>query len=194
MEKKRDISIIMGQQGAGKTTLLKELLRKSGIRRRITVDTLGEHEGGAVVTTPPELVKAIDRKTFNAVVRFDDEQEGFVWACKAARAAKDCLLVVDEIDMYSNAFKAPKEMSWLVRYGRHNAVNMICIARRPADLWKTLRANANNIFMLRVVDPDDQKYLGSFIGRDLAESLKDLKDLEYICWQRGTVSRGRTKF
>lgn len=200
LEKKRDISIIMGQQGAGKTTLLKELLRKSPLKRRIIVDSLDEFSCGVEISTPQQLKQMVDRgffkkeKTFNVVFRFKDEKVGFVLACDLATSAKNCLLVVDEVDMYSNAYKAPPEFSWLVRYGRHNAVNMICIARRPADLWKTLRANANNIYMLRVVDPDDQKYLGSFIGRDLAESLKDLKDLEYICWKRGKVKRGKTHF
>lgn len=184
----------MGQQGAGKTTLLKELLRKSPIKRRITVDTLGEHDKGLIVTHPKQLIRAAKLPAFDIAVRFDNETDGFIWACRVARAAKECLLVVDEIDMYSNAHKAPASFSWLVRYGRHNAVHLICIARRPADLWKTLRANANNIYMLRIVDPDDAKYLGTFIGKDLAEHLKDLKDLEYYCWQRGDVSYGRTRF
>lgn len=172
-------------------------MRKHPLKRRIIVDTLGEHEDGVIVTTPLQLSNAVSddlKKSFNVIVRFEDEQKGFVWSCKAARAAKKCVLIVDEIDMYSNAYKAPKAMSWLVRYGRHNAVYMICIARRPADLWKTLRANANNIYMLRIVDPDDQKYLGSFISQELAIKLKDLKDLEYVCWQRGKVSHGRTHF
>lgn len=169
-------------------------MRKHPSKRRIIVDTLGEHEDGVIVTTPSQLVEAVDKKRFSVIVRFEDEQKGFIWSCKAARAAKDCILIVDEIDMYSNAFKAPPEMSWLVRYGRHNAVHMICIARRPADIWKTLRANTNNFYMLRVVDPDDQKYLGTFISQELALKLKDLKDLEYVCWQRGKVYHGRTHY
>lgn len=199
-EKKRKITIIMGQQGAGKSTLLKELLRKDGSKRRIVVDALGEFEDGVVVSTPSELAKAVSKARFNVIIRFDPRKgfkpiDGFIWGCKAATAAKRCSLVVDEVDMYSDAWDAPDEFSWLVQYGRHHAVTMYCIARRPKDLWKSLRANANEIYMLRMIDPDDQKYLAAFIGKGPAAKLKDLKTLHYVCYHGdGRITSGRTSF
>lgn len=194
-EKKREIILILGMQGAGKTTLLKELLRKSPIRRRIIVDTLGEHTSGVIASTPLALINAASKPEFTIRVRFKRAQEGFEWACKVANAAKRCLLIVDEIDMYSNAWEAPEAMEWLVRYGRHAAVGMICIARRPPDLWKTLRANANKIYVLRCSEKDDLKYLSNLIGKEAAEKLKTFKDLEYFCWDaKGGLVRGRTSF
>lgn len=191
----------MGQQGAGKSTLLKELLRKDPSRhRRIIVDALGEFEDGVVVSTPAELARAVKKARFNVVVRFDPRKglkpiDGFIWACKAAIAAKRCSLVVDEVDMYSDASDAPEDFSWLVQYGRHHAVNLFCVARRPKDIWKSLRANANEIYMLRTIDPDDQKYLAAFIDRKLAAELRDLKTLHYVCYHGdGRITRGRTSF
>lgn len=194
-EKKREIILILGMQGAGKTTLLKELMKKSPIKRRIIVDTLGEHSSGVIASTPLQLIEAASQATFTIRVRFRKAMEGFEWACKTAAAAKRCLLVVDEIDMYSNAWEAPESMEWLVRYGRHAAVGMICIARRPPDLWKTLRANANKIYILRCSERDDLKYLANLIGKEEAEALKSFKDLEYICWDaKGGLTRGRTRW
>ena len=189
------MSVILGQRGSGKSTLLKELLRKKASKRIIVIDTLGEHgEARKVIRTPQELVKALMAKEFNIAVQFDDELDGFMWACRAAYAAQDCVLVVEEVDFYIKAGSAPTPFSLLVRYGRHKGVEMICIARRPPDLWRNLTANADNIYSLRTIEPRDIRYLSDFIGTDAAFQLKGLKDLEYVCYSRGKVTRGKTQF
>jgi len=195
IKKKAEISVILGVRGAGKSTLLRELLKKKSSKRVIVIDTLGEHsKGRKVVTSPVELVKAVKAKRFNIAVKFDDADIGFDWACRVAYAAENLVLVVEEVDWYVKAGYAPVPFGKLVRYGRHKSVEMICIARRPPDMWRNLTANADNLFMLRTTEPRDLKYIEEFIGKESSLQLKTLKDLEYLCYKMGVVSRGRTKF
>lgn len=194
MKKTAEISIILGKRGCGKSTLAKELLRKTPFNRVIVVDTLGEHaKGRKVVRTVPELLAAVRGKQFNLAVQFTDAQDGFVWACKAAYAAQDLMLFCEEVDFYIKANYAPEAFSVLVRYGRHKGVAMMCISRRPPDLWRNLTANADSLYIFQTTEPRDIRYLSEFMGGE-AERLKGLGKLEYLCYRNGETTNGRTRF
>lgn len=156
---------------------------------------MAEHGGGRrVVRTPLELVSAVKARTFNLAVQFSDELEGFDWACRTAYAAGDLMFVVDEVDFYIKAGFAPKPFSKLVRYGRHKGVAMMCISRRPPDLWRNLTANTDNIYSFFMHEPRDLKYLADFMGDENAQKLKTLGKLEYMHYRNGEVRRGKTRF
>lgn len=175
--------------------MLKEVLRQRASKRVLVIDTLGEHgKGRQVIKTPGALVKAVMQRTFDIAVQFEDALDGFSWACRAAYAAEDLILVCEEVDYYIKANYAPPPFSLLVRYGRHKGVEMVCVSRRPPDMWRNLTANANNIIAFRTVEPRDVRYLAEFIGEKTAARLRELKTLEYIRWSDGEVSRGRTSF
>ena len=162
----------------------------------IVVDTLGEYaaRGRTVVKTPLELIQAVKRRSFDVAVQFDDEGAGFDWACRVAYEVGNLTLVCEEVDFYITAAHAPRPFSRLVRYGRHRGVAMVCISRRPPDLWRNLTAQADRIFCFRTIEPRDIKYLSEFMGTDTAARLRDLKPLHFICYHNGEVTHGRVRF
>ncbi len=195
MKKTAEITVILGKRGSGKSTLARELLKRAGDKRVIVIDTFGEHGAGrTVVRSVPELFEAVKRKAFNIAVQFEDADAGFSWACRVAYAARDLMLVCEEVDFYIKANYAPEPFSLLVRYGRHKGVAMTCISRRPPDLWRNLTANADSIFSFQTIEPRDIRYLAEFMGAQNAEGLRSLGKLEYIKYCNGEVSHGRTHF
>lgn len=192
MNKRAPITCILGKRGSGKSTLLKELVKKGGYKRVIVVDTLGEHgEGRRIVRTPTGLIGAVKTKAFNVAVQFVKATEGFRWACDVAYAVGDLALVVEEADFYITAWRAPECFEKLVRYGRHRGVEMICVSRRPPDLWRNLTANADYLCVFRTTEPRDIRYLQEFMG-EAALRLKVIKEFEYLRWHNGEVSHEKT--
>lgn len=191
-KKTAEITVILGKRGSGKSTLARDLLRAAP-ERVIIVDTLGEHgKGRTIVRSVAELFAAIKRRAFNVAVQFENAEEGFTWACRVAYAAGGLTLFIDEIDFYIKANYAPEPFSMLVRYGRHKSVEMICIARRPPDLWRNLTANADGIYCFRTIEPRDLKYLGEFIP-GAAVSLPALKPFHYVCYYNGEIAGGKVE-
>ena len=190
-----EISVIIGKRGSGKSTLLKELLRKKPATRVLVVDTLGEHgKGRTVIRTPLDLLAEIEKGCFNIALQLDDPEKAYHYACKAAWAYRDMVLVCEEVSWYIKAGHAPKPFQTLVRFGRHRGVEMFCISRRPQELWRELTANCDNIYSFFTIEPRDIKYLADFMGEMNAEKLKELKKLEYIHYKNGEVRRGKTRF
>ena len=123
-------------------------------------------------------------------------KEGFDFICRVAKAVGkdygDCLLVVDEVDFYVQPGYAPGPFSELVRIGRHWGVEMICMARRPASVWRNLTANADHLCVFLTHEPRDITYLSEFLTRPVAESLRVLDKFCFIQYSNGEVTRGRT--
>lgn len=192
---KAAISVIFGARGYGKSTRAREIVR--GKKRLIVVDTLGEHGAGRKkIKTPSELVAAVKADSFNLALQFDDAHFGFDWACRVARAVRNATLMVDEVDNYVTAGGAPPPFDWLVRYGRHNGVELVCIARRPPDVWRNLTANADYIYAFYTIEPNDVRYFEKYIGQSSARGLRDLKPYNYLCYnalERGAITYGKTK-
>jgi len=155
------------------------------------IDTLGEYgTGRKVVTSPSELIFELKKTRFDVAVQFPDAIDGFDWACRAAYAVGNMLLLVEEADFYIKAGSAPQCFSLLVRYGRHRGVEMICISRRPPDLWRNLTANSDQLYCFRSHEPRDIKYLSAYMGK-AAEMLPHLKPFHYLQYDNGIIKNGK---
>jgi len=87
--------------------------------------------------------------------------------------------LIDEIDMISSPTSIPKELDSLIRYGRHQEVDIIATARRPAEVHRNLTANSDDIYVYQTHEPRDLSYLSRFMDVDKIKSLEQYSCLHY---------------
>lgn len=161
-------------------------------RRIVVIDTLGEYKvkGAKVFTEAAPLIEHIKKnRSFFVIAQFRKEaKRKFNRVCHAVELVKNILFIVEEVDYYISANYAPSGFDSLVRYGRHADVEMICVARRPQNMWRDLTANADFMYSCKVTEPRDVDYLSQceYIGKKGAQIISKLKRYEYvICTDEG---------
>jgi len=159
----------------GKSSLSRLLLTQ--IRRKLVLDTLGDdYDRGCIVESAELLRRYYNRvrtfEDFTAILRpkSDADIDGFF---HVARHAWNCWIIVDEVDRYCNATHAHPDLYWIINYGRHRLLNVVGIARRPAEVARTLTANADWRVALQVTEERDLKYLANYMDVSRLPSLDE---------------------
>ena len=165
----------MGKKGSGKTELAKYL--SSEHERLIVWDFLGQFECNDIANHTKIIEKALANSVFNISIRLPDHY--FPDICTLVKQKGNCLFVVDEIDMISSPTSIPKELDYLIRYGRHHSVDLITTARRPAEMHRNLTANADDIYVYHTHEPRDLSYLSRFLDIEVIGGLKQYEYLHY---------------
>ena len=176
------VLFIGGRKGSGKTYLAKEIAE--GEDRCVSIDNLGQFDNMEVCTgyeaCARALVKAEKRKKFKLALRTNSVEEdirlmGLVFLMQKVT------LICDETSKYVSPSFMPEEIEQLVRYGRHQAINQVYMARRPAEINRELTAQADVIVTFRQHEPRDVKYLSDFMGPEAKQS-KNLGNYKVMVW------------
>ncbi|MBA7496241.1 hypothetical protein ES702_06840 [subsurface metagenome] len=156
------IQTIIGKRGRGKTTLAKQFIKESTAAQIHILDFLGEYH---------DLND--DRLTIARDSLYGFCQ--FAWESSSPRFKT--LVVFDEIDLYG---KNDPHISFLYRYGRHKALDLIGVSRRFYDLPVIIRALTDEFCLFQITEERDTNYLKRFISDDILSKIIHLGNYQYI--------------
>lgn len=160
------IHAILGHKGSGKSRLARAIIAPS--RKLVVVDTLGEHAGLAERVTVEQLVSALaaDPEAYRYSIRPTDYGE-VEWLERVAAARPGSCLFIDEIDFWYTDCRAVigPGLNALVRYGRHYDQSVVAVARRPADMSRTVTSQAT-LWCFPMMEPRDRVYVQQFSSLD----------------------------
>lgn len=83
----------------------------------------------------------------------------------------NCLLVLDEVDLYG---KNNSAIEFIYRYGRHRNIEIVAVSRRFYDLPVIIRALTDYFFIFRITEKRDLEYLSRYIDNSRLEKIRSL--------------------
>lgn len=191
-----DNRVFLGVGGSGKSTLARHQ-SWSLCPRVIVCDPNGEpaNEAGAFVVEDKAELVALMREPAQRVCwrGFDlyGEEEGLEWAARVAMAAGDCLLVMDETDLFTPFITFTSAAYRIWNTGRHHGCRVFAIARSPFAIPRTFTRNTTRVMVFGTQEPSDLAYLAGtrtkpgLIGPAAAEAVAKLPKYHAVDWQRG---------
>lgn len=174
------IILLFGQKGCGKTYLANKLcqaLYQAGHRIICVAPSAGfNFIEGPIITQayPGEYEKLAGR----SVVVHPSNDIAAELAISFAWNLGRCTLVIDEIDLYCTPWDVYGDLLNIIKYGRHKEINLIGIAQRPANVNRSLTAQADVKIIFRITEPTDLKYLQKFC-QVVPDSVRGLPDHKY---------------
>ena len=208
VEQKEAIRIgIFGASGSGKTYRARELTAKSN--RLIVFDGLGEFARNNTFDFFQSLegLKKAMQKDFMRGFRYVflprygyevEEldalsryliglQSGFNTGISSAKLT----LLVDELDLSfpSGICQRDKRnaFGYLCKRGRHYGINLVGVSQRTAQVDIAFRANMSAVYIFRHSEPADIDTAKKLLGKEYSETLRNLKDRQYIYKTGGSV-------
>jgi hypothetical protein len=167
----RQVVMVLGKTGTGKSVLTKSLIENC--RRVLILDPMGEY-GGTVFFEFNSLANFFESepKVFRCVLR-PSEEEDAEFLFRIARTIGNLTLVVDEAEIYINPQSMPDSFRWLIQFGRHRGVSLVCVGRRAPELNIYLRAQQTSIISFAQTEPRDIDHLEAYgFNRDSVENLE----------------------
>lgn len=183
------IVFITGRKGSGKTFFANQAIAKAMElgNRVIVVSPMGglDVPGGVVVRTAEEFRQAdTGGKNILGLVGDDDDLAPFLFLY--AYRSGDVTLVVDEIDLWMSHSNCDDSLLRIVRYGRHQRINLIAISQRPANVYRDLTAQSDFLVMFNSSENRDREYLSQRIGRENADRLRSLERFTFLVYDSRT--------
>jgi len=210
---------IFGQRGTGKSTLMDELIKP--LNHVILFDFLGTRKPSAdklgMVHTK-SCLQAIDimKANYGRGVKIwyqpppdpKGQQEALsvlshmIWDMQQKQYDKtgDAANITLAVDEMSTSFPVLKlkdgldGFNLLLTGGRHYGVNIIGASQRPAQVGKEFTSAAEVKFFLQLSEPLDLNVVGLTAGKPTIETVRNLQTLEYVRYQKGSISTGKTHF
>jgi hypothetical protein len=185
---KAKIVCIFGKRGTGKTWLAFKLIR--GKTRLIIFDPLKQFQGGKEFTRVSEMTRYClesgfreeKKKPFVVILRPRQAREQFPLVARLAREVGSLCLLAEEISWAISPAKMDPAIEELIRYGRHQDVELIGISRRPPEVNRDLTSNANEVYIFRTHEPRDIAYFREVLGSEAADSLPNLPEFTPYLW------------
>ncbi len=195
------VQFMFGKRGTGKSTLAKQQLRRA--RRLLVFDSLGEYEGyGQAIQDTATLVRVLlkfQARPFRLIfqpreltqVRGTREIQEFTHFSKLATACYNTTVLVDEVHLVLNASMPCSAFGTLLRLSRHHNNTVIAVSQRPADVPRIVTSLATQLYVFRLHEPVDLKYMRAIIGPD-AERVPDLPNFRYLRYdgESNTITEG----
>ena len=204
----REVVSITGATGTGKSTKLRELLRQ---HRRVMVidpvlDDTWERDGYERVGGLQDMSRVMAqgwRAGFKCVLTPDDGEVALHAASKLMFAyslklgKQQLALAVDEMtECYStaHAMRAKSQgFKEAILQGRHINLSIYGATQRPQDVATRFRDNALHAFFFALHDDSARQAVLRKIGREHAKTFLGLQDFQYLEWNRGRVTVGKTR-
>lgn len=191
---------ILGASGSGKSTFIKREISKPAHRRLLIWDPMKEYGAhGQAVDTAAGLVEALKGKRFALVFQPSTLPAArirqFDFLCRAALAAGNLTLVVEELRFVTTPSRAPLGWAQVCLTGRHAGLTVFGASQRPASIDKDFLGNCSKVRTGRLTYPEDVKAV-SAAARIPAAEIDALKPLEWIekDLNTGKTTRGKLTF
>jgi energy-coupling factor transporter ATP-binding protein EcfA2 len=196
-QNEKKIITITGQRGSGKSTLVKQILPSK--TRLLVYDTLGEYNAhGVVINNLPDLAKfwtTTHRGNFKIIYQPLDPFGEFDIICRLIFECGNVCFCVEEIDSFISRSPAGLDYSFLniVQRGRHKHIELIAITQRPFAIPPILRSQTKVFYSFCQMESRDIDWYKNIYG-DSADELRNLKTFEYLVYDNGNVSNGKTSY
>lgn len=190
-----DCAIVMGQRGCGKSYLAKnwQLLWP----RRVIIDSLNEYrDGGLIVHNFDDFADSLlhfhqtGQKEFTLIFQFDFEarnkEQIFEEILKLCYYLGNILVVVEEVQIYASVHNLPWRLENALLTGRHQNLALLFTSQRPGMVNKTIISQCSHVFVGRINEGNDLKYLKNILGDD-AEKLKSLADRRFLYFSKDGI-------
>lgn len=195
------IMAVLGASGSGKSTFIKREIAKPAAARRLLIwDPMKEYGAhGAAISTAAELLDGLKGKRFALVFQPSTDPKArvrqFDFLCRAALAAGNLTLVVEELRFVTTPSRAPLGWAQVCLTGRHKGLTVYGASQRPASIDKDFLGNCSRVRTGRLTYPEDVKAVASAARIPLAE-IDVLKPLEWIekDLATGKTTRGKITF
>lgn len=105
--------------------------------------------------------------------------EQFDLFCKAAMAAKNLTVIVEELHMVTSPSYAPSPWREVSCMGREYGLIVVGTSQRPAHMDKDFLSNATDVVCFRVNEINAQRTMANALDVDLAE-IKSLANYEFF--------------
>ena len=181
IEKKNNLTFLVAKKGSGKSILAEGLLRAQNkpsfwitpIIGAFYPDKIDAINAFAKDSKNTSYFEIIDREEFS------DFMAKLFYHIKE-NLPKGAFIVIDELDYYHDSrinHKSP--LYSFINMGRHLQADLLAISRRPQDLPKTLRDNADSLILGSFNSFENIDKLG-FISHELCERLATLGKHEFL--------------
>lgn len=165
---------ISGATGSGKSRMTQRLAlpwaRVVYVDPMRTVrDIAPEGRASTWMEAKDKLAKGWRASSFRLACSFGDDVEyrylfhALRGIMEADSGDRNFLLVIDEVDLWSNPHKVLPALSHLMRYGRHFGLSWIANCRADVQTHRDVRMNAQEILVFRqgMLSPEMQRELKS---------------------------------
>ncbi len=195
-----NITAVLGSSGSGKSTFIKRALARPKPGRLLIWDPMREYGAfGETVATLGDLVAAMKRAKFRLVFTpsADPKLMGrqFDLFCRAALAAGNLTLVVEELRFVTTPSRAPLGWAQVTLTGRHAGLTVYGASQRPASIDKDFLGNATMVHCGCLTYDEDFAAVAKVMRLPKAD-LAALKPLEWVEFDQKTRlhRRGTLKF
>ena len=185
---------ILGATGSGKSTFFKRELQRLAPRRLLIWDPMHEYPGQATDRVT-DILAAMREPAFSAVFHPSADPKirevQFSLVCRAALAAGNLTLGVEELRFVTTPGRAPLGWAQVCMTGRHKGLTVYGLTQRPASIDKDFLGNCNRIRCGRLTYPEDVKAVAKAMRLNPAElqRLDGLAPLEFIEVDLNTMKR-----
>lgn len=187
-----DCTLVLGRRGSGKSHLGKVV--QSVYPRKIVLDPMDEYPSeGAVFGFEEFSNKILEFKLnriseFNLIIKFNPENENleneFNEIMRILFIFGNCLIVIEEIQLFSHPHFIPHWLKQCLLLGRHRGIGLLFTTQRPGELHKTVLSQCAHIFAGQIFERNDINYISGFLGIN-AQKLINLKPREFIYFSPG---------
>jgi len=189
-EYRRLVCLVYGQTGSGKTILARALLAKriktlGPAAVGLIVDTLQEHYDVPALALPslPDYlrIKAGRPRTVRLLLDTESDFDTLSELLEFRDSSAPVALMIDEVSYWTSPGRSTPGLSRLIRYGRHWRVDLIGVARRPAETSRELSAQATRLYVIgKVVEPRDVDYLSRILPAGAMSKSMSLAEFHYL--------------
>ena len=173
---------ILGKRGNGKTTFSKALIKKFADEQNkviIIFDVLNEYKGDYLFTSLSSFFAYIKvnglHNKLSYVCSFDN-QDDYSDLITFVSQLENVFLVFEEISNFCSSYSIDENLANIAKYGRHNNLNYLAIARRPAEINNLILSQSHYIITFRqILKPDIDRLM--FFG--FSESIRELEKFKY---------------
>lgn len=175
---------ISGATGSGKSRMAQRLA--ADWKRVILIDPTGSFDVDTVARNFTEARDILSKKwrdsaPFTVACMFTQDDEYaklfgaiFTVARHTAGTAQPICLVIDEVDLWSSPRQVEKNLSSIIRYGRHYGISWIAVCRADVQTNRDMRMNATEtlLFQQGMLSPEMRMMVASAAkirGEDLPE-------------------------
>jgi hypothetical protein len=189
---------VLGKTGSGKSAWVKQELKRRSPSRLIIWDPLIEYTD-AGVTSAVELLHELFAPKFRVVYHPPSDAgrraAAFDLVCRAAYAAGNLTLVVEELRFVTTPSRAPAGWAQVTMTGRHRGLTVIGTSQRPASIDKDFLGNCTLVHSGALVYPEDAGAVAKVLQVN-ADDICNLAPLAYIerDMQTGKNRKGNISF
>ena len=180
-----DFAVVVGIKGGGKSVFTRWYAKQ--LDRFLMLDPTRQNSTlGYVVYHPQQIAPAF--QSFKKVIYQPQHASDEYAAPFFATALHFCnyTLIIDEVDEYlgSKHIICSDAKTVIVR-GRNQGIGGIFNTRRPHDINKCIRSNADHVVTFQMNEEDDLKYMAKWIDKNPSE-IKALKEYHSFYYNRYT--------